>query len=624
MSYLKSLIAAVAIVSLTGVNSAGQLQSVVIFDETFPKDVTGPIDLTRTFIAVAGTVTVSLTNGSDGGFDIVRNGRVAVNGQPVFTTTDFKVAGTISRTIAVQSGVNALDVSLGGPSGGRMTMKITQEQFRPALQFPTGTIFVSVANPNAADTATCGSVPTSPCRTIGQGLARAVASGGPQVVVGNGVYPEHVSLVPGVSLLGGYDVEFTRRDLAVFYPILRDQSTGFFATSVSTVSAMSIQTPTTFEGFIVLAPAAVVPGSNSIGIYIQHSTDALTVQNNIILGGVGAVGVNGTFGSNGADGGDGRDGVNATSFLTGPTPPSNVGGAGGLGASAGGDGGRADAPSYNRRQGSGASVGAAVGGPGGFDGQATLLCGVSLPTAGSPNGERGSNGANGVHGSAGAGPLTPGGFVGGMWQSARGGNGGSGHRGDGGGGGGAGGGLEGLFTCDSALGGSVKVGPSGGGGGAGAGFGSGGGGGGGGGSSIGILIVAGTEGSHPRIGANEIQLGIGGNGGAGGPGGVGGNGGNGGAGGAAALVTNLAPVTGVAGDGGRGGDGGHGGGGGGGVGGSSFGILANFDDGVPYVIDNVFVTSAARAGEGGRGGHSIAQIGHSGSQGVLARVRLIQ
>lgn len=92
--------------------------------------------MTRTFIAAAGTVTVSLTNGSDGGFDIVRNGRVAVNGQPVFTTTDFKVAGTISRTIAVQSGVNTLDVSLGGPSGGGLTMKITQE-LRTA-RFPEG------------------------------------------------------------------------------------------------------------------------------------------------------------------------------------------------------------------------------------------------------------------------------------------------------------------------------------------------------------------------------------------------------------------------------------------------------------------------------------------------------
>jgi hypothetical protein len=625
----RAVCAASIIWCVTGDGARAQVQTVVVFEETLQKNETGTLEETRSFTANAGLVTISFTNGSAGNFDIVRNGRIEVNGQGLFTTNDFKVAGTISRTIIVDAGLHTLVISLGGPAGGQATVKVTQEQ-ETRLQFPARTIFVSGSSPFAVDDLSCGLGPLTgplghPCLTINMGLNKARAIGGPQVVVGSGIYTENVTLAAGVSLLGGYDAEFTRRDLTVFKPILRGRPSSGPSGASATVSAISIQTPTVFEGFIVLAPPAVIPGSNSIGVYVRNSSDALTIQNNIILGGVGAGGTMGAPGADGLSGTDGADGVHATSFSSSGLAVANNGGAGGPGgglAGGGGAGGSAFAPIYDQQQQSGSP--APVGGSGGFDGKADVVSGLCVgvpPTLGSPNGGPGASGANGEHGAAGAGGIG-GAFVSGTWISNAGTSGGPGQNGAGGAGGGAAGGLQGLQSCNGPLAGSQKVGASGGGGGGGASRGQGGGGGAGGGSSFGILVVGDPGAARPRIGANEIQLGIGGHGGHGGSGGLTATGGAGGIGGAAAIVENLGAVSGVAGNGGKGGNSGNGGGGGGGAGGNAVGIMANFD-GVPYAIDNVVVTDTGRAGDGGIGGRSFGNSGANGNSGVIAAVRLI-
>jgi len=590
-----------------------QFQIVTVYQETFAKNANGPVDASRTFTSLPGNVIVTMTNGTDGNFNTVRNGRIAVNGQAVFSGTDFKVAGSISRTVTSLS-INALDVSLGGPSGGQLTVTITQEQVIPPLQFPAGTIFVSVNHPNGVDTLSCGVVVTSPCASIGFGLTKASLVGGRQVVVATGVYAEDVVMRSGISLLGGYDVEFTRRDLANLRPILR--GTGG---TPAAIAASSITLPTVLEGFVILGPSSVTPSANSIGIHIRNSTDALTVRNNLIFAGTAAAGAHGAPGPNGAPGGNGHDGVAPpTSFTATAVPPPNVGGDGGFSIANGGRGGTAGVPIVGHQEASGASGVAAlgggsggIGGPGGIDatsgGTGCLVLG-----AGSINGVDGIRGGNGLDGLAGHGG-SGGSISGGTWSPANATSGASARPGGGGGGGGAGGGFQGLTVCDAVLDGSQRQGPSGAGGGGGGGAGFGGSAGAGGGTSFGILVVGDGVSSFPTVGANEIYLGVGGNGGNGGSGGPGGPGG---AGGAGVMVTNFSLEV-SSGSGGAGGNGGSGGGGGGGAGGNAVGIYANFTN-AAYAVDNVVISTTGRAGAGGLGGASVANFGESGTAGIVA------
>lgn len=600
--------------------SASAQTQTILFEETFVKSTSGSLELVRSFnaaLAFAGPATVSMVNGTNGSYDLVQQGRVEVNGQALFTRADFKVAGTLSRTIGLLEGLNTLSISLGGPAGGQVTLRVTLTT--PGIVFPRDTILVSSGDSFAADDSTCGTAffPRHPCLTLQQAIRRAVVIGAKRVVVGAGVYLEDVTLLSGVDLLGGYDVEFTRRDLTYLRAIVRGTST-----RSATVLADSITAPTLLEGFIIMAPAPVVASSNSIGVWVRNSTDALTVRNNLILGGTGASGGSDTAGASGAQGSPGIDGRPAVSYSTGQQVQSNLGGLGGSSTVAsGGTGGTAGPPIYDNRQGSGGSGHGASGGSGGaagYDGRVAQFgttCVVLLPAAGGIHGASGEPGASGLHGAGGAGG-SGGGLTAGNWVKAAGTPGQSGQDGSGGGGGGAGGGAAGLAGCDAALGGSQKVGPSGGGGGAGGRGGIGGSGGQAGGSSIGIMVI-GTPGSYPSIGANEILLGVGGNGGHGAAGGFGGAGGSGGRAGA------LTVGTGLAGNGGNGGSGGHGAGGGGGAGGDSVGILVNATD-VPYAADNWIRIGAGRGGSGGSAGSSSGYAGEPGAAGIVAAVLVVE
>ena len=169
-----------------------------------------------------------------------------------------------------------------------------------------------------------------------------------------------------------------------------------------------------------------------------------------------------------------------------------------------------------------------------------------------------------------------------------------------------------------------RLGASGGGAGAGGCGGSGGTSGGTGGASIGVLVYFsdGMSLTPPRILANTIARGLGGDGGDGGAGGRGGAGGNGGVGG----NSNGFWVPFRAGSGGRGGIGGTGGGGGGGCGGASMGIVVSGlmpPMMVNYVTANAFTVPDATAtgGAGGNAGATGAPTGMAdGAQGSSANV----
>src|SRR5262249_1618667 len=71
-------------------------------------------------------------------------------------------------------------------------------------------IYVSGSDALAADDGTCGAGPVGtgggnhPCKTITYGISRAQSTGRNKLVVADGTYDEAVTLVNGISLLGGY------------------------------------------------------------------------------------------------------------------------------------------------------------------------------------------------------------------------------------------------------------------------------------------------------------------------------------------------------------------------------------------------------------------------------------
>jgi hypothetical protein len=579
----------------------------VLFGETFVKG-SGQVQTERTFDAVGGAAVMSFTNGGGVAFDGVKQGTITLNGNVVIGSQDFKIDGTIARTIALENGTNRLSIRLVGAASGQLAIEISRGE--AALEFAPGTIFVSTVG---TDSSTCGTARNASCHTIQRGLERAAATGGPQVAVAAGIYLEGVSLVSGIHVLGGFDNEFSRRDIASMRPIVRSMGA-----SSSTVSAVGIVSPTLFEGFVVLGPVPTTPGGNSIGIDIRNSSNALVVVNNIVFAGVGAGGSVGTHGGNGGGGQAGSPGINADGTIA-------FGGPGGFGSvfggvdPHGGNGGTSTNPVFDQPNGSGQDGGSVLGGAGGAGGlngkwstQPTGLCVLLLPSS-NPLNIDARDGAPGGLGSPGFGGIGANdGRISssGDWVTNVGGAGGSGGSGGGGGGGGAGGGAE--AGCNPAV-----FGPSGGGGGGGGAGGMGGGGGQGGGAAFGILVFLTDTATRPVIGANQIYLGIGGPGGNGGNGGVGGLGGEGAPGGAAIIAKS-----GHAGAGGNGGDGGPGGPGGGGAGGSSIGVGINFEH-LPYQTDNEIITSSGVAGSGGSGGLTRGNAASAGQSGQVYAVRVL-
>jgi hypothetical protein len=583
-------------------------QAVQLFNGSFAKNESGTVQHVVTFNALAGAAAVVFTNGGRFG-ELVKQGRVALNGEPLFGTQDFKIVGSILKNVSLLPGINTLTIELSGPTGGLIDVTVDQGPDQPVLEFPPRTIFVEASL--GQDTAICGIAKLSPCRTITFGIVRALQSGGGLVAVAGGIYHESITLAQGISVLGGYDDQFSRRDIANMRAVLHGR-----ANNSSTVTANNITVSTVFEGFLVVGPTVNVASLNSAAVLVRNSSSALIVRNNIILGGVGANGAVGGHGANGMDGASGAPGQNGGSAA-------RLGGAGGIASASGspisgGRGGNSNTPIFNTRNGPGSPgqpvTAGGAGGAGGFHMRPAGSCGVlELPSSGSIHGTDGANGGNGGNGPAGDGG-SDGEIIAGVWRTAAGSTGSSGLSGAGGGGGGAGGGTE----ANDALGCSLAFGPSGGGGGSGAAAGAGGGGGTGGGASFGMFVFFSDTSSPPVIEANQIYLGVGGAGGNGGNAGTGGLGAPGGPGGL--PLTSV--VNGNAGRGGHGGNGGQGGGGGGGAGGHSIGLAANFEH-PPYLAANEIHAEAGAAGAGGAGGLSFGNPGTTGQPGQVTAVRWI-
>ncbi len=522
------------------------------------------------------------------------------------------------------------------------------------LHVEPDSIYVSIDDVGAADDASCGLGPVGtgpgyhPCRTIAQGLTRAVATGRVTVRVANGIYAQPVVLVDGKNLVGGHQPDTWERDGVSSGTILSGVATIAGTNHDVTVRADAITTPTVLEGFVVLGPVNAKVGGNSYAIYVTTSSANLVIRNNAVYGGRGGPGAIGGAGASGPAGvaGNGRDASPAaydafTATGTGACDATNnrayanggpllcglddvSGGAGGgnrCPASAGagafpqqpseasgidGVGGQIGAPALGGAAGAGADAGddgyLFKNGP-------SAACYVPL----APDyGRDGSDGRDAGHGIAGAGcSSVAGSVVNGHWVGTVAATGGTGGNGGGGGGGGAGGGAH----CDtnagsSCQGGKDVLGGHGGGGGSG-GCGAGGGTGAtAGGGAFDVFVVGGTA---PVIVANTLQRGEGGRGGTGGAGGQGGAGGIGAPGGTSAVF-----CAGRAGRGGNGGDGGHGGGGGGGCGGSSFGVFTSGVGSPNYCTAGASNTIGGGAGgAGGAGGYALINPGAAGSGGTL-------
>ena len=512
----------------------------------------------------------------------------------------------------------------------------------------TDTIYVAASDPLAVDDTNCGLGPSAtgggryPCRTITQGLARAVTTGRANVRVADGTYDEAVTLVNAKYLLGGYRNDTWERHLATTATVIQGiSSTG---NHDRTVIASNITSATVFEGFVVRGSNNSKASGNSYAIYVSGSDADLAIRNNSIYSGrggpgtAGSVGTNGTAGVNGvgrssnpaiydakvatgsgfcndsndrqhSNGGArscGGDNVNGGSGggnlcpiddpwvpAPGNINPDNVrvSGVTGFAGSAGAGGG-----------------GGAAGAPGlaGMDGVIDFggaLCRVpSQPMFGAD----GTNGGAGGNAAGVAGCSSSGGSVsGGHWVGGSGAVGAVASNGGGGAGGGGGGGGY-CWDCPEVkdyLGGHGGGAGSGGCGGAGGGAGSPGGG------VFGIFI---SGGAAPTISSNVIVRGDGGGGGGGGSGGAGGLGGLGGDGGQSTLLCG--------GEGGRGGDGGNGGngsGGGGGCGGSSYGIYTSGIGSPSYCSGAGNTISGGSGGTAGSGGFSTGNPGGAGSAGLL-------
>lgn len=484
-------------------------------------------------------------------------------------------------------------------------------------------IYVSTPVRGGIDSNTCGSFET-PCATITRGITRAQAATKLRVRVSEGSFNESVTLINGISVLGGHSSVNWLRNSGVNVSTISGRKTD--GPHASAVHIPATTTTTVFSGFTIDAPDANA-GGNSYGIYVENGSNKLTISDNTILGGRGGAGSPGSAGTNGASGGDGGGGkarvndrtscTDSPTLLTGGTGATNT--CGSVTTSGGAGANITQCPAETTYRDINGDGGAATSGSGTGRGSAGTSKQHTTPNSVSGgiyacNGGQGGtltpggNGANGASASAGAANTNILGVVTGLhWAGTTGGNGGTGTPAGGGGGGGSSYGIQ--DNAES----RYHYGPTGGGGGAGGCGASGGTGGKSGGGSFGIFIAAVS--SAPVITGNTINRGQGGRGGQGGLGGVGGTGGAGGSGGEMIVTTRWTRCGQAAAQGGTGGNGGHGGPGAGGNGGVSLGIAVKGSAPGAYASGNTFPATGAAGGIGGPGGGGITGNGPTGHAG---------
>lgn len=496
-------------------------------------------------------------------------------------------------------------------------------------------VFVSTTG---SDDGGCGTSTSRACKSLQQGIAHC-ATPGCAVFVRHGLYATRatVRLRDGVSVHGScrFDGEADRQ-----YRTVIDAAP---APGTPAVAADGVNSPTVFDGIVIIGKDESTGGTASIAMAVSHSK-GLTLTRSVLVAGRGGDGAPvdpPPAGS--AQGGGGGD---TSSYSPGGQGP------GGPSCDAGGTAGRGGAGSARRQntvsgcisisfscdcneagglKGSDGTdsgwVSAGSGGGSGTQGHACWEGVIRQGTGG--QGSTGGAGSAGACSSLGGGTSTDvwGSFQGASWLPGSGGAGGSGDVGSGGGGGGPGG-LCTLRTADTGEW-FPYWGQPGGGGGAGGCGGPGGPGGQQGGASIGLLLAASSMPLDPA--SLAIVGGPGGRGGQGATGGVGGAGGAGGAGGDAGSNCSLYDAIvnigwgGPGGPGGPGGSGGAGGGGAGGNGGPSVGIVLTGASAEPDA-GGVYAGFAGAGGGGGSGGAGGADgcsgaTGQGGTAGGVAALR---
>jgi hypothetical protein len=525
-----------------------------------------------------------------------------------------------------------------------------------------GLVFVS----QAGNDASAGSDPSAPLRSIAHAMQVGAALGR-TVLVARGIYSENVTLVDGVTLVGGYSPDFRVHDPAL-YPVMLEGAGS--DPGAPALRCDHTQKATYVAGLTVAASDAVGAGQGSTAVWLSGCTNQLELDEVTVLSGRGANGthgadssdrlpqggpaslaaLNGVDGAPGAAGGQGCSLVAAGSGGAKQCSMHDVGGGSGGAAqcaalSCNNDGsvpcgnagctdftqaGVCDIAAARRVAVSNPSAQAGKGAAPGSAAEATYdaptnhgACSFcddnpSLPRVGGAGGD-GRAGALGSGGAVCSASLQLDAL--GRAHASAGGMGGDGSDGSGGGGGSAGAGYAVITGTEPGC--TSVAGSAGGGAGSGGCGAPGAAGGGGGGASIGIVIqLAPGSTQGPRLNAVRIVTASGGDGGDGGVGASGGSGGSGGLGG----VTTFWCAR----NGGRGGDGGPGGaagGGGGGCGGASLGVYLVPNGSALTEYQNSLAAGsqievAGAAGRGGRGGFSPGQSGAAGLDANAAGIQV--
>lgn len=519
-------------------------------------------------------------------------------------------------------------------------------------------IFVSAGGDDAND----GSAPDFAVRSITRGMELG-ALFERTVVVARGVYRERVSLLAGITVVGGYSPEFTAHD-AELYPVWIEAPVSDPGLPVLTCD--DVDQGTYVADLTIIGSDASDPGQGSTAVLLAGCTDAVELHGITVIA------------RRGADGQRGADSSERLAQASGLNLADLAGVGGGVGSNSLGDscslvpGGNAGILSCDGADVSGGVGGAALcaslscsnadsipcGNAGCTDFTSDGVCDIEAaraaarsnppaepgqgrapgqagePTYDAPTNHgacsfcddnpslprSGSDGGDGAAGEAGMGGLgceaAPTLDARGLLSGEPGSAGQDGADGSGGGGGSAG---AGYAVIDATAGNCSSVpGAAGGGGGSGGCGAPGAAGGGGGGASVGIVIrLRARASSGPVLDSVRIVTASGGDAGAGGVGAAGGAGGSGGLGGISTFWCAR--------NGGRGGDGGAGGaagGGGGGCGGPSFGIYVAYDgqdltpDGyVASLQQATRIEVAGSAGRAGLGGFSPSHPGAAGRAG---------
>jgi alpha-tubulin suppressor-like RCC1 family protein len=417
---------------------------------------------------------------------------------------------------------------------------------------------------------------------------------------------ETVNIRNHMSLYGGFATDWTRTSA------ISSRLEGG-ATALSVVGVLH---ETIIDGLHIksrdgASPTTYEYGENSIAIYVENSTAALKITNNLIESGVGGDGGPAPkfdeSAASGAPGGDGEDGFGPGPVIYVETAHGGSGGRGLSGGWPGGDGGACGYECVFEVPGLCAADDGENGQDAFFGGQGGDAC--------ADNGGAGRTGTAGVGGAPAAAEgriIYTGAHT---WRGMAGTPGGGGSPGGGGGGGGAGdGSFDWIFIGVVPTPTSTWTGGGGGGGGEGGFGGTGGSAGISGSGSFGIFLAA----SRPDVFHNQFVTAGGGAGSRGGDGQIGGLGGLGGHGGSGILIKADEGA-----DGGNGGQGGQGGGGGGGAGGPSFGVYEALASS-PSLVANCYSpafctlpTSNAGVGSGGTGGEGGFPSGQAGPGGLI-------